>query len=384
MQIITVDANGFTKKTKVDIRTTIQNALLLIDQALVFQEGTVAKQVLDILTDLVNDSAEIAINNIFNTSLENAEGQALDNLAQLIGLIRFGGTQTIQPVNVTVNRTVSLQGGAFKVKDQNQNVFVLVNDAINLTEGTHILSFIAEDVGVIKPILNSVTIIETPLSGVVSVNNTVSATTVGTDYETDDNFKIRIKLSRAINSRDWLESILANLLAISGVTFARVLNNRTTTTNALGILPNHVAVTVEGGNQTEIVNVISQYVAKGVPTQGDISAVATLVDGQEEIIFYNTTDLQPIMVKITLKSNGGLGSFDFIKEGIASNITFDIGQIASADVITEYVKSITKAEFVIEKTEIALFALSPVYVSTLDPATFKTRFVISVSDIIII
>jgi uncharacterized phage protein gp47/JayE len=381
MQIITIDETGITKLSQADILQLVKARYLEVFPNLTFENSAPDGFSVNVITELVNDMAEKLISQAFNFDIDTAEGIALDKLANNFGVVRVAGLRTIQDVSITTNKILSLEGGAFKVKDRNQNIFTLSSNAINLSIGTHLLTFQADEVGSINSPLNSINIIETPIDGVVSVNNTTVPTSIGVNYERDDIFRRRIKRSFTINAIGYIDSLIARLLQVDGVTNAIAFQNRTNTTNALGIERWTLACVVEGGQGQDIANVIVGHIV-GQNTQGSETVSITLSTGIiEQIEFSRPTNI-PLFIKVELTNTGDYTNLDFIKTAIVENLSFDIQATASADRIIQTIRNIPNIKVIIDNVEISIDDIT--YQNTINTGSFVERFVLDFSKINII
>lgn len=378
MQILTVDETGITKLSQADILQALKERFLASFPNLTFESSAPDGFLLNLTAELANDMAELVITQVFNFDIDTAEGIALDRLANNFGIKRVAGLRTIQDVLITTNKVVSLSGGVFKVKDRNQNIFTLLSDEINLEIGTHTLTFQADEVGSINSALNSINIIETPIDGVVSVNNTVAPTSIGVNYETDDIFRRRIKSSYTINARGYIDSLNASLLAVDGVSDVMIFQNRTNTTNALGIERWSVACVVEGGQGQDIADVIAGHIL-GQNTQGNESFVVVLDVGNAETIEFSRPENVPLYVNITLENTGNYDDLDFIKTAIVENLSFQIQETASADRVIQAIRNITNIKVIVDNAEISIDGIT--YQNSIDTNSFIERFVVDFDKI---
>ena len=352
MQLITVDQTGINKKTLAEIRAELKLELTQIVGSSTFEAGTISGELLNKFSEIMHNTAEVVVSQSWNFDIDTAEGMALERLANLFGLARLEGFKTILSIQITTNKIVSLQGGLFKVKDRNQNIYSLLDTVENLSSGTHTLTFQADEVGVLNPLLNSVNVIETPIDGVISVNNLVAPSTIGQAYETDDIFRARIKKSNSFNSLGYASSLYAQLQAIEGVTFAEVFVNNSNTVDAFGINPYAVACVVQGGSQNAIAQAIANNII-GQPTQGDTIGVAELAGGRQEAMEFSRPSPTELYVKVDVYNIGEYANLDFIKEAIINNTQFKVRQTASADTIITNIKNNITQNVLITEVQIS-------------------------------
>lgn len=195
-------------------------------------------QMMNIYATALEDNLELlqSVYNMFNPI--NAYGVQLDNLAQLLGLIRQAGSYTQAQVLVTVSQAVTLPGQdvlvanpaatVFTVSDQAGNLYQLLTSHTFSGAGSATLTFVAVDIGQILTAANTITTITTPLLGVTSVNNPSTASDIiGTNEETDSAFRVRMAQSFQMAAYGPADALRATLLNVPGVADAFVPDNDT-------------------------------------------------------------------------------------------------------------------------------------------------------------
>lgn len=156
-------------------------------------------------------------------------------------------------------------------------VFVLDEDVIVNSIGEGYGSVTASETGPVVVVANTITEMDTPISGVSSVTNTKDVL-VGTNVESDTELRARRKLSTARDSQGIIDSIFAGISNIPGVTKAVVEENDTDTYSSSGLPPNSTHVVVIGGSDQEIADMIWKKKSSGGPTYG--SEEVTIIDSQ--------------------------------------------------------------------------------------------------------
>lgn len=136
---------------------------------------------------------------------------------------------------------------------------------------------------------------------VTSVTNPLAAT-VGRPVEDDNSLRRRRDLSTYAPSIGLVGSLSAALKAIVGVTFVRVYNNITMSTDANGLDPKSVGCVVVGGDDTEIGQTIFQRLSVGPSTSGNTTVTFEDNLGESyDINFYRPTAVDiDIQLTITL------------------------------------------------------------------------------------
>lgn len=153
--------------------------------------------------------------------------------------------------------------------------------------------------GNIPAYAGTLTVIETPLSGVDSVTNAADIT-AGTEIETDAEFRLRRIQTLANPGKSTVNSIYAHLLELDNVDDVAVYENDTDTTDAFGRPPSSLHAIVLGGVAQEIIDVIGKDKPAGTQTFGTQTGTYTNTQGQPITIkFDRPTDVN-IYVDITL------------------------------------------------------------------------------------
>jgi len=110
--------------------------------------------------------------------------------------------------------------------------------------------------------------IRTPVAGWDRVGN-LDEGIIGTNRETDSDFRARRQRSIQITATNTLDSITARLRQTPLVTDVQVYENVGTDTDALGIPRQHIWTIVEGGAESDVAEVIYNAKAAGIGMKGD-------------------------------------------------------------------------------------------------------------------
>lgn len=187
---------------------------------------------------------------VFNSfDPDNAVGTALAQRGAINGIQPETGTFSTTNVSVVVlitpPATVTLFGldqtdqQVYTVQDAAGNQWQLLFTQVALASGTYSLAFQATVSGPVLATPGTITIQSTVVVGVSSINNPANQTFIGTAQESDAAFKVRRQASTAISSQGFLDGLIAALENISGVSFATVIENDTSTTfDGTGSAPN--------------------------------------------------------------------------------------------------------------------------------------------------
>jgi len=321
-----------------DIQTDLTNIYAPAGETLNFSSDTPDGQFTNILAQLGIDIRSLArqVYNSFNP--DACQGTVQDMRYALNYITRKQGTFTIQNIDVTFDRTVTLNGldgnynnvnaTSYTVGDNSGQQWFLI-DTTTKSAGTYSLPFRSKNYGSYSPAIGTITNQITTVLGVVSVNNSVAPSSYGTEQESDMEFRIRRARSTAIRGQNNLDALQGALLELDGVTDCYVHNNPGSTTDSTGTPANTVWIIVEGGANNDIAALIYQY-SCGLPTKGTVSVTVHSVAGESFPTKFDRTNPVPLYLSLDYQSESAVGD-DFItelKNYIASNLTYLLNEPA--------------------------------------------------------
>ena len=278
---------------------------------------------------------------------DQAIGAVLDQRCAINGIQRKGGTYTYVTIDVTADRSVTLDGlddvapeQAYTISDNEGNLFVL-SATSSINTGTSQLVFRALNVGNVEVLPNTITTPVTIILGVTSVNNPGGALAQGVNEETDAELRERRKQSVSISNQGYTDGLLAALLNIEDVTSANVYQNRTGTTDADGIPGHSIWVVVRGGDNAEIGAVMDNKVPGGVGMKGSTSVAVPQADGSTATYYFDRPTQELLYVGLDITPLAGqVIDTDALKESIVNHFNFGPNQTVDSSSIICYIKSI--------------------------------------------
>ena len=358
-----LNENGLTLSTYTELLDNIQSAMNTIyaqdGDTINFDSETPDGQFTNILTQIGADVRQLAMEVYNSFNPDNCTGIVQDWRYAINFITRKGGTYTIQNIDITTDRTVTLQGldgnfnqptaTAYTVSDDSGNQWYLI-DTTTLTAGTTSLAFRSQNLGLVQTTIGTIQNQVTKVLGVTNVNNTVAPTSRGVDEESDLDFRIRRTRSTAIKGQNNYDIMNGQLLELENVVDAKVFVNNTNSTNTAvtgdsknGVPPYNIWVIVEGGSNDDIANVIYHNSA-GLPTFGYAKGSITYtkvntitVAGQTFTVKFNRVNPVPLHVRFDLKiAETGISiNEDTIKNYIVDNLLFKLNQNAETSYVTE-------------------------------------------------
>ena len=328
-----------------DIQNFLQTNYSPNGEQISFDSNTPDGQFTEILANIGATVRELLASVYNATDPSKCDSTQQDTKYQLNYLTRKGGSWTLQNIDITTDRTVTLQGldgsfdeenaSAFTVSDDSGNNWYLIDTTI-LTAGTTSLEFRAQYQGEINPTVGTITNIVTITNGVVGVINSQGYTTLGSEAESDYDFRIRRERSVANTSGNNADMILGNILNLQGVTQCNVWDNDTNFTDSTGTTAHTLWVIVDGGANDDIAEII--YSNKGgQSTRGSVTVAKTTASGQTLNINFDRPNIKAIYIKFDIQviTDITLLDYDTIKTYIANNLTYLIGQDAETSKVTQ-------------------------------------------------
>jgi len=172
-----------------------------------------------------------------------------------------------EPVTFTDNLD-----GTFRIDADDQTLVFTLALSVEFTvdEVSSIGNFESVDTGAKAAPLGTLTQIDTPVFGWDSVTNPQEAA-LGSDTETDTALRLRRRQSVSIAGAGTVDAITANVLQVTGVTLAFIVENRTFSVDGEGRPPKSFETIVEGGDDTEVAQEIWDRKPAGIETFGDIT-----------------------------------------------------------------------------------------------------------------
>ena len=249
-------------------------------------------------------------------NLNRANGFVLDDIGSLFYLSRGVATHTTGSVDLSGVPGTIVPAGT-RLQNTSGNIFVLMDSYEIGNSGSVVAEYAAQDYGPILCLANTLTTILDRVSGLETVNNASNQSSIGSDVESDAEFRERIKASQQKNALSVIGAIRAEVANVPGVDSVNVLeNDSTSSVVSAGItIPAHgFAVIVDGGAKQAIAEAIfrKKTLGSGYPTavaSGLTLETATVSDGDDdfEVKFVRPEDVT-ISVEITVKPQDYTGS----------------------------------------------------------------------------
>lgn len=383
-----ISANGLTTQSLEEIRQDLTNQFQNIYGVEInLDQNSPDAQWINILAQEKKDTLDLITQIYNNVDVDAVIGLPQQILYKLNGLTIKAFTYSYCYVNVTVSKSITLQGLDDNIESENGSGFTVSDSAGNnwiltetseLSTGTHLLNFRAEQLGNIEASANTINIMQTVLAGVVSVNNPDNNYITGDVGETTAEFRLRRNRTMAVASQGFDESIESQLLNITNVTQAKVYDNRTSET-VDDIPPHTVWVIVEGGTSEEIGRIIYNNIPPGIPMKGEQEALVEKSNGEIVTVNYDLPNAVNLYVDLKIKRLGDtIIDEQYIKQVLAKT-NFNIKESAESSNLTAIVKDIVQETGNPYDVQVSLNGTN--YVPYLTPTGLADYFVISENNI---
>lgn len=269
---------------------------------------------------------------VFNSAYPDlAEDIALDNAVALTGHTRFPATYTrILGVALTGTAGTVVDAGTIFSVSGSPDIIFLTETAVTLTGSGDTVDCIAPETGPINVNAGTLTQIDTPVAGLVSVTNPFAAIP-GRNMETDAELKIRRNTSLQISNAGPTGAIRTAILNLNAdesaiaIDFVYVFENTGSTTDINGRpAKSFEAIVYQAGGSTERDQEIAQaiYDAKpaGIRAYGDVSMPVEDSFGQSHTVSFSRPEDVPIYLELDLRvgSSYPANGDDLVKTAIVT------------------------------------------------------------------
>jgi uncharacterized phage protein gp47/JayE len=305
-----VDNFGIQQKTQEEITSDIQNIFLKYypDFSLSTQspQGNIANAFILFLLDTQENNIKL----FNNLNLLTAQGVFLDLIGYVKGIKRKSGSYTMQEIKITTNRALTLNGinvqSNFKISDNLNNNYLLIDTIEIQSAGTYTLTFRSEKMDAIFSAIGTITNIITNILGVESVINEVPPVSMGLIGESDPIYRQRLIDINSIITQGLDESIYSQILNLNNVSNVYIYNNRTNNI-VNGIPPRTFYAIIEGGDIQDIATIFYQNIST-TPLFGDELYLYTTplnnsfevrFDRPATVLFYLRTNIKALKDSLT-------------------------------------------------------------------------------------
>ncbi|HBZ8282997.1 TPA: baseplate J/gp47 family protein [Escherichia coli] len=246
----------------------------------------------------VHDANNTAIEIYNSFSPTTAQAAALSSNVKINGITRKVATNSTADLLLTGTAGTTITNGS--ARDKNGIIWNFPASVAIGVDGTVLVTATCANSGSVAAMAGTITTINTPTRGWVSVTNPAAAT-VGTPAETDAELRIRQSQSVALPSITTFEALDGAVSNVTGVTRHKLYENDTGSEDGNGLPPHSVAVIVDGGDVTDIAQAIRGNKGQGTATHGTTSVTVPDKYGNPHVIKFSRSSDVPVYARIKLK-----------------------------------------------------------------------------------
>ena len=297
-----ITAQGFEKKTFNEVlNEMIAEAQNLFGDDIDLRDETFMKQWLVIMAFKESERWDILEDIYNNYSVTQATNISLDYAVKFQGIRRKAAVKSTTPLTLNGDNGIVINSG-YIVQTENEIKFETVTSG-TITGGTVNLEVKALIAGADGNVLaNTITEVESPLTGLNSVNNTLDADG-GLEQESDESLRIRFLESLARGGGSTTDAIRAAVLTLEAVEDCLIFENETDTT--VNTIPPHAFKPyVLGGTDLYIQTAIYDVKSVGIESNGTLENIFTDNSGNEITIGFTRPTNINVWVEVTVTNDG--------------------------------------------------------------------------------
>lgn len=285
-------------------------------------------QLVGLLTQMKMDIEELAENIYRQLDPDVATGAWLEQRVAYAGLMRRTASYSyLRSVILTGEPNTPLYAG-ITASDPHKVRWILVADVQLDSNGSARADFRSEQFGAYNLAANTPLTIETITLG-LNTATTFESAEVGVEEETDQQLRERFWISRTKNATNSAEAIAAKIRALPDVKQVRILENNTAERDKWGVAPYSLNIIVDGGEDSQIADVIYHNKGAGVGLQGAVE-VSLQRDNERRILRFDR--VQSVDIQISMRCVRYEDFTEIDKDEIKRLLTtqaFEIGQSVS-------------------------------------------------------
>ncbi len=297
-----VNSTGFNRKTNDVLTTEIQAKVTDKLGITNFTNLSIVSIFTNILIVLFTEVWETLEGVYHLMSPDNAFGLNQDNLFASVNVPRLLPRKSTVVLTLTNTNTSDLiiPSGQI-VKQSANNVQWFTTEEVTIPASSTITcNAESEFYGDYTASIGTIDTIVTPISGWSDVTNLSEALT-GQAYETDAEYRLRKEKVLATSQGGILPSIKARILnEIEGVTYCDGMENNTDYTDLNGLLPHSISLTIVGGADADIAQLLADIKGNGINTNGSEEYTITDSQGNTRTVRWNRPDIIDIYVTYDL------------------------------------------------------------------------------------
>ena len=317
-----------------------------------------------------------------------AVGADLDSVVKLNGLARKAASYSNAPVLVSGVPYTAITNGL--ATDSSGNVWAIPSSVVIPSGGSVVVSATCTSPGAIQAAAQTLTISGGATAGWVSAA-IVSAATPGQPVETDSQLRARQSFSVASPSLTRLQSTIAAIAAVPGVTRINQgtptpgsqgssIENPTGATDVWGNPPHSLSMVVEGGSDLGVATAIFQKRGLGPDMNGTTSVPVTdPTTGQVTTVNFSRPTYVPIYVVMTV--HGLTGFSTAVLVSIQAAIVLYLNSLQIGETLT-YSSLYSVAQSVMPNLALPQFSVRSLAIGTAPAPTGTSDIVVTYNEVV--
>ena len=245
----------------------------------------------------IHDANTTAIGVYNRFSPSTALSDALTRNVKINGIARHGETRSTVDLLLTGIAGTTITNGS--ARDTNGVIWNFPSSVSIGVDGTITITATCGNSGAVAAVAGSITGINTPTRGWLTVTNPLAAT-VGAAAETDAELRVRQSQSVALPSITPFDAVDGAVANVSGVTRHKLFENDTETVDINGLPPHSISAIVDGGDAVEIAQALRGKKGQGVATYGKTTITVTDKYGNPHPIKFSRPEVVSVFVSITI------------------------------------------------------------------------------------
>lgn len=212
---------------------------------------------------------------------------------------------------------------------------MVLSDNLTTSSVTVLADFATVDYGKLIFPNGTVTVMITNISGFDKVENLIIPT-YGRMQETDIELRHSYIAKSAIRSTRMIDSICSQLLNnVSNVESAIGYENDTDNVDEDGRPPHSIEIIVDGGDETDIANIILDKKAAGIQTFGKITVSVNTEYGDSVPVSFNRPEYVYVWIKVTLDANSSYLPTNYASLTVEAIVEAASGLKAGEDMLSQ-------------------------------------------------
>lgn len=300
-----VVSTGFNRKTNDVITSEIQGKITESLGVTNFSNKSITSIFSVILILVVTEMWEVLEGLYHLCSVDNVFGVNQDNLFASVNVPRLVQRKSTVVLTLTNTNTSDLLIPIGQIVRQSaSNTQWLTTEEVTIPASSTITcNAESEFYGAYTASIGTIDTIVTPISGWSAVTNLGEAL-IGQAYETDAEYKLRKERVLATSQGGILPSVIARIRnEVDGVTYITGHENNTDETiikEGFTLPPHSIALTIVGGDDNEIANLLAEIKGNGINTAGDEEFTITDSQGNIREVRFSRANIIDIFVTYEL------------------------------------------------------------------------------------